>query len=203
VNNLLQSLRIRWKLVAIFALPALALLSVAASSILSDASDLAGVRRERQVLTVAIDISRLAHELEQERTVSLLYTGSQRREGLETLRRQRTRVDEGVARLAESVGDPAETITEPQVRTSLSAARTRLGELAPQRTAIDQAAPTLAEVSNFYTDRVNELLQVGAGRLRGWGPRRAAQRLDPDRARADEGGHVARPRPGADRALHR
>jgi hypothetical protein len=162
VNNLLQSLRIRWKLVAIFALPALALLSVAASSILSDASDLAGVRRERQVLTVAIDISRLAHELEQERTVSLLYTGSQRREGLETLRRQRTRVDEGVTRLAESVGDPAETITEPQVRTSLSAARTRLGELAPQRTAIDQAAPTLAEVSNFYTDRVNELLQVGA-----------------------------------------
>jgi hypothetical protein len=162
MTSLLQNLRIRWKLVAIFALPALTLLSVAVNQIWTDASDRARIDREQRVLEIGIQLSRVAHELEQERTVSILYAGSGRREGLDTMTQQRARVDASIARLRGLEGGLEDTIREPSTRTALLAAQAKLAELPVRRGSLSQGEAAPGAVGTYYTDRVNELLQAGA-----------------------------------------
>jgi HAMP domain-containing protein len=158
----LQRLRIRWKLVVIFLVPALVLLTVGVGRVWSDLGDITRANREGRVLETAIALSRLTHELAQERSASTLFVGSERREGSEVLQRQRARVDLAVRNLRAVEGDIASTLREPGVRSALLTAQNRLEALDDHRAEVDNGTEGVPSVQAFYTDRINELLLVGA-----------------------------------------
>jgi len=104
---MLANLRIRWKLVAIFLLPALTLSTVAVTRIVSTLSDGFQADRELRSLQFSTRVAALAGELQGERTLSTQWAGTGKAQGGEELTTQRARVDRALADLranAEELG---------------------------------------------------------------------------------------------------
>src|SRR6266550_7712454 len=90
---MLQNLRIRWKLVVIFLLPALTLLLVAGGRMLTTVSTGQKADAERRVLVFSGHVGDFITQLQEERSLSVQYIGTGRRSGADQLAAQRSKVD--------------------------------------------------------------------------------------------------------------
>ena len=159
---MLQNLRIRWKLVVIFLLPALTLLFVAGSRMWTTADAGRTADSERHVLAFSEQVGDFVHELQQERSLSVTYLGSGKRQGGDELTAQRSKVDAAiVAYRADSqdlAGDAGDRVDK-----AMALAGERLEKLVTQRRSIDRLPVSVEETLDFYDGVINGLLSLDAG----------------------------------------
>ncbi len=155
----LDDVRIRTRLVAIFLLPILTLTIVAASQIQSSAA--AGFRadKERQLLTFAIGLGNLGHELQLERDHSANWIGGGKEAtSYKEVLVQRARVDKAVRTDWDQASESVHKAEQRGFVRQVAAIREKLGQLSARRQAIDQLPLSPGEVLPYYTQLVKDIL---------------------------------------------
>ena len=169
---MLANLRIRWKLVAIFLLPALTLSTVAVTRIVSTLSDGFQADRELRSLQFSTRVAALAGELQGERTLSTQWAGTGKAQGGEELTTQRARVDRALADLRANAEELGPELGGARVTKAWQTAQERLEALVTHRRSLDRFPSTPAEAQTVFTAAVTDLLSLNAAI--------AAEASDPD-----------------------
>jgi signal transduction histidine kinase len=169
---MLANLRIRWKLVAIFLLPALTLSTVAVTRIVSTLSDGFQADRELRSLQFSTRVAALAGELQGERTLSTQWAGTGKAQGGEELTTQRARVDRALADLRANAEELGPELGGARVTKAWQTAQERLEALVTHRRSLDRFPSTPAEAQTVFTAAVTDLLNLNAAI--------AAEASDPD-----------------------
>src|SRR5688500_17257313 len=159
---MLQNLRIRWKLVVIFLLPALTLVVVAGSRMWTTADAGREADAERRVLAFSEQVGDFVHELQQERSLSVAYIGSGKRQGGEAMSAQRAKVDAAVAAYRTGSEDLAGGSSE-RLAKAMVLARERVDQVVTHRRSLDRLPLTVEETQKFYNGVIDDLLAVNAG----------------------------------------
>src|SRR3954452_20213641 len=125
-SAMLANLRIRWKLVEIFLLPALTLSTVEVTRIWSTGSDGRQADRELRSLQLSTRVAALAGDLQGERTLSTQWAGTDKTQGGEELTAQRARVDRTLAVLRAGAEELGPDIGGPRVTRAWQLAQEKL-----------------------------------------------------------------------------
>jgi HAMP domain-containing protein len=155
----LDDVRIRTRLIAIFLLPILTLTIVAASQIQSSVA--AGFRadKERQLLTFAIGLGDLGHELQLERDHSVNWIGSGKEAAsYKEVLVQRARVDRAIGTDWDQASESVHKAEQRGFTRQVAAVREKLGQLSARRQAIDQLPLSPTEVLPYYTELIRNIL---------------------------------------------
>jgi signal transduction histidine kinase len=169
---MLANLRIRWKLVAIFLLPALTLSTVAVTRIVSTLSDGFQADRELRSLQFSTRVAALAGELQGERTLSTQWAGTGKAQGGEELTTQRARVDRALADLRANAEELGPELGGARVTKAWQTVQERLEALVTHRRSLDRFPSTPAEAQTVFTATITDLLNLNAAI--------AAEASDPD-----------------------
>jgi HAMP domain-containing protein len=155
----LDDVRIRTRLIAIFLLPILTLTIVAASQIRSSVA--AGFRadKERQLLTFAIGLGDLGHELQLERDHSVNWIGGGKEAtSYKEVLVQRARVDRAIGTNWDQASESVHKAEQRGFTRQVAAVREKLGQLPARRQAIDQLPLSPAEALPYYTQLIRDIL---------------------------------------------
>ncbi len=160
--------RVRTKLIAILAVPIIAILvnaSVGANTVLTSTRD---VNRAQDMVEISQAATTLVFALEQERTYTVGYValrGAQSsldsgKSALDSVKTRQTQVDEAARKYEESVRGQQDAFTE-QTRTALQAVADRLSHRANVRaTALTLTSPDSVQVA--YTGMIDSLVKLAA-----------------------------------------
>jgi HAMP domain-containing protein len=158
---MVRDLRIRSKLIGIFALPVLGMLLLASARIVSTVGDGFAADDDKRAIGFTASGSELAHELEAERDLSFaVVSGSDDTDLMAVLGTQRDRVDQALSawRAARTAWDPDRS--DRRVQAALAVANTHLGRLDTVRQALDDGSIRPPQAFGNYTDVVARLLDT-------------------------------------------
>ncbi|HKE99868.1 MAG TPA: nitrate- and nitrite sensing domain-containing protein [Actinomycetes bacterium] len=159
---MLQNLRIRSKLVAIFLLPALTLAVIAAGRIQSSVQNGLRADRDRRMLSFVNEIAGFNGELQTERTLSLQFVASGRKQGGDQLSAQRVRVDRALATLQRSQQRITGEISDERTRQTLQRAKEKVDQLVSQRRNVDNGLLTGSDSQAFYSEAIDRQLTASS-----------------------------------------
>ena len=155
----LDDVRIRTRLIAIFLLPILTLTIVAASQIQSSVAAGFKADKERQLLTFAIGLGDLTHELQLERDHSVNWIGSGKEAAsYKEVVVQRAKVDKAIGTDWDQASESVHKAEQRGFARQVAAVRGKLGQLPATRQAIDQLPKSPGEVLPYYTELIRDIL---------------------------------------------
>jgi signal transduction histidine kinase len=155
----LDDVRIRTRLIAIFLLPILTLTIVAASQIQSSVAAGFKADKERQLLTFAIGLGDLAHELQLERDHSVNWVGGGKEAAsYKEVLVQRARVDKAIGTDWDQMSESVHKAEQRGFGRQVAAVRGKLGQLSATRQAIDTLPKSPGEVLPYYTQLIRDIL---------------------------------------------
>ncbi|HEX6675854.1 MAG TPA: nitrate- and nitrite sensing domain-containing protein [Actinomycetes bacterium] len=155
----LDDVRIRTRLIAIFLLPILTLTIVAASQIQSSVAAGFKADKERQLLTFAIGLGDLTHELQLERDHSVNWVGSGKEAAsYKEVVVQRAKVDKAIGADWDQASESVHKAEQRGFTGQVAAVREKLGQLSATRQAIDTLPKSPGEVLPYYTELIRDIL---------------------------------------------
>jgi signal transduction histidine kinase len=158
-GSMFRELRIRPKLIAIFALPVVGMLLLASVRMVATVHDGLAADDEKQAIAFTSAVFSLAHELEAERDLEVVAAGDGPPTARAALDDQRGRVDRAlVAWQAARAWGAARS--NPRVRAALAVADARLARLGADRQALNGGTTRPPEALGDYTDTVERLLDT-------------------------------------------
>jgi HAMP domain-containing protein len=158
---MVRDLRIRSKLIGIFALPVLGMLLLASARIVSTVGDGFAADDDKRAIGFTAAGSALAHELEGERDLSIAaVSGSDETDPKAVLGTQRDRVDQALSawRAARTAWDPDRS--DRRVHAALTIADAHLGRLDTIRQGLDDGTIRPLQGLRNYTDVLLRLLDT-------------------------------------------
>lgn len=158
---MVRDLRIRSKLIGIFALPVLGMLLLTSARIVSTVDDGFAADDDKRAIGFTAAGSALAHELEAERDLSIpAASGSDQTRPAAVLNTQRDRVDQALNawRAARTTWHPDRS--DRRVQAALAIADTHLGRLEAVRHGLDDGTIRPPQALENYTEVVERLLDT-------------------------------------------
>jgi HAMP domain-containing protein len=167
---------VRSKLVAVLAIPAIALLVLAGINVRASLNDAQSLRAGGELARLERSSTALVHELQLERdlTAGMIARGGGANPN--QLGGQRTSVDQAAAAFSSAAAGPRRSTT-PAIRAQLDAVRAELDGLDGLRTAISRGALSAQAILDEYTQLISKLQGIDlAAALRG-GDEQLAQQV--------------------------
>ncbi len=155
----LRNWPVRSKLIAVLAIPALALLVLASINVTASLDSAKSLRRGGSLARLERQITALTHELELERDLTMGVLPAGRGAGASLLRAQQASVDRAAAAYRAATADPYRAAS-PAVRAQLDGVRAGLGNLDALRNAIAHGGLTQEAVSGEYSRLISGLQEV-------------------------------------------
>ncbi|MBK1722858.1 nitrate- and nitrite sensing domain-containing protein [Thiocystis violacea] len=157
---MLNTLRIKTKLLLIAGIPAAALLALTVFGASQLLAELAQVKHAEDVGRVVVALGEVAHALQKERGMSAGFLASKGDTFADRLPAQRQAALTAVAELQAAIGGIDPTAVAPEYRTLLDEAAAGLGDLPDLRTRIGDLKVTPAESFSSYSAIIATLLDI-------------------------------------------
>jgi methyl-accepting chemotaxis protein len=158
---MLTRVRIGPRLAAAFAMPMAALALLAGYNLLVDWKIRAEMARLADVASGVADISRLVHELQRERGLSVLFVSSKGTQMRDEMARQRRATDERRNTLGATLAVLRGSATSPNSIEVLARAESAVRQLDGRRDEIDRLAIGGPPLAAFMTDTIARLIAAG------------------------------------------
>lgn len=117
----------------------------------------------QSVSKLCVHLGDIAHELQKERSQSTLFLGQAGQARRPQLDQQRAASDVTIQSLNDFLANSEERLSSLGMEGKISTIRNVFAELKEKRDEINQRALTGAQTADFFSQKINELLDIGAG----------------------------------------
>ncbi len=158
--NPLSRLTIKGKMLLLIILPTLALLYYTGTDLKRHFEFTAKIERVKQLVEFSKGLSRLVHETQKERGISIGYTGSQGKKFVKKLSAQRKLTDRRVEELKKSLSKIAFEEFPPYLKTEIDRLNNDLEKLPRIREKISGLKLSIKEILDYFTKLNKEMINI-------------------------------------------